>query len=47
MLSETSFNIMVPNDVLSTLKFINLIEEPNEGYYSINDPILKQAIRMR
>ncbi|MDH2900212.1 MAG: ATP-binding protein [archaeon] len=44
--SELAVNSKVLWGVLNTLKSVNLLEESKEGYYSVDDPILKEAIKL-
>ena len=46
ILNELKINSKVLWDILNTLKSVNLVEEKIEGHYSIEDPILKEAIKL-
>lgn len=46
LMKELDINSKVLGDVLGVLKSIGLVEETSEGYYAIEDPILREAIKL-
>ena len=46
LMNELRVNSKVLYDILNTLKSVDLIEEKTEGHYSLDDPIMREAVKL-